>query len=81
MTFKRINLSVAAHERLKKAKLPGDSFSDVILREVPEVGEVCETAGELLDYLKSQTASCDLRYDIPERLTSKVVRWRRCSSH
>ena len=31
--------------------LPGDSFSDVILREVPET---LQTAGEVLDYLKSQ---------------------------
>ena len=34
--MKSITLSVAAYERLKKAKQPGDSFSDVVLRAVPE---------------------------------------------
>ena len=44
-----INISTRAHDRLKKNKLPGDSFSDVILREMPEP---CDTAGELLDRLE-----------------------------
>ena len=44
-----INVSVEAHERLKKLKGPGDSFSDVILRELPNP---CDTAGELLDRLE-----------------------------
>jgi hypothetical protein len=44
-----INISTQAHARLKKNKLPGDSFSDVILRELPEP---CDTAGELLDRLQ-----------------------------
>ena len=34
---------------MKKLKGPGDSFSDVILRELPNP---CDTAGELLDRLK-----------------------------
>ena len=41
---------LAACERLKKCKNPGDSFSDVILREVPE--PPVETVGELLEHLK-----------------------------
>lgn len=45
-----INVSVEAHERLKKLKGPGDSFSDVILRELPNP---CDTAGELLDRLET----------------------------
>lgn len=44
-----INVSVEAHERLKRLKGPGDSFSDVILRELPNP---CDTAGELLDRLE-----------------------------
>ena len=45
-----VTLSTEAPARLKKNKLPGDSFSDVILREMPDP---CETAGELLDRLES----------------------------
>jgi hypothetical protein len=37
---------------LKKQKLPGESFSDVVLREIPVP---CETAGEILDYFKSHS--------------------------
>ncbi len=44
-----INVSTEAHARLKKLKGPGDSFSDVILRELPNP---CDTAGELLDRLE-----------------------------
>jgi len=42
-------VSVEAHKRLKKLKGPGDSFSDVILRELPNPRD---TAGELLDRLE-----------------------------
>jgi predicted CopG family antitoxin len=48
---KRIALSQQAYERLKKEKMPGESFSDVVLREIPER---CETAGEILDYFDSR---------------------------
>jgi hypothetical protein len=44
-----INVSTEAHARLKKLKGPGDSFSDVILRELPDP---CDTAGQLLDRLE-----------------------------
>jgi hypothetical protein len=47
---KTIALSAPAYARLKKQKLTGESFSDVVLREIPEV---CNTAGELLDSLKN----------------------------
>src|SRR2546423_12470590 len=40
-----ITLTTEAYRRLKKRKQPGESFSDVVLREVPEIWE---TAGELL---------------------------------
>jgi predicted CopG family antitoxin len=43
-----VTLSTEAHARLKKRKLPGDSFSDVILRELPLSWE---TAGEVVDGL------------------------------
>ena len=36
-----------ADKRLNKLKLPGESFSDVLLRELPDP---VETAGELLSY-------------------------------
>jgi predicted CopG family antitoxin len=50
MAFKTLTISIEAHARLKKLKGPGDSFSDVILRELPEP---CTTAGEVLDWLNS----------------------------
>jgi hypothetical protein len=49
MASVRISVSVEAHERLKKLKEPEDSFSDVILRELPNP---CDTAGELLGRLE-----------------------------
>jgi hypothetical protein len=45
-----INISTEAHSRLKKFKGPRDSFTDVILRELPDP---CLTAGQLLDRLES----------------------------
>jgi len=51
MAFKTLTISDEAHQRLKKRKLPGESFTQVILREIPEP---LETAGEVLDFLKSQ---------------------------
>ena len=52
MAFRTLTISEEAHERLRKHKLPGESFTQVILRELPEP---LETAGEVLDYLRSQT--------------------------
>jgi predicted CopG family antitoxin len=51
MAFKTLTISEEAHERLRKHKMPGESFTQVILRELPEP---LETAGEVLDFLKSQ---------------------------
>jgi predicted CopG family antitoxin len=51
MAFKTLTISEEAHRRLKKHKLPGESFTQVILRELPEP---LETAGEVLDFLKSE---------------------------
>ncbi len=48
MASTTISVSEPAYRRLKKLKLPGDSFSDVLLRELPEP---CETCGEVLDSL------------------------------
>ncbi len=44
MAATTIALTQPAYERLKKQKLPGESFSDVVLREIPVP---CETAGEM----------------------------------
>jgi predicted CopG family antitoxin len=49
MATTTIALTQIAYERLKKQKLPGESFSDVVLREIPEP---CETAGDVLDSLQ-----------------------------
>ena len=49
MATTTIALTQPAYERLKKQKLPGESFSDVVLREIPEP---CETAAEVLESLR-----------------------------
>jgi predicted CopG family antitoxin len=50
MATTTISISADAYNRLKKLKGPGDSFSDVLLRELPQP---CETAGDLLDYFEA----------------------------
>ena len=50
MATTTIALTQEAYERLRRQKLPGESFSDVVLREVPEP---LRTAGEILDYWES----------------------------
>jgi predicted CopG family antitoxin len=49
MSFRNIGINDEAYARLKQFKLPGDSFSAVILRELPEP---CKTAGEIESYFK-----------------------------
>lgn len=49
MSSRKITLSAEAYARLKKFKLRGDSFSEVILRELPVP---CDTAGEIEDYFR-----------------------------
>ena len=44
-----ITISREAHGRLRKRQEPGESISDLILRELPEP---CDTAGEVLAYLE-----------------------------
>ena len=51
MAFKTLTISEEAHQRLQKRKLPGESFTQLILRELPEP---LETAGEVLDFLKAE---------------------------
>jgi predicted CopG family antitoxin len=46
-----ITVSTEAHERLKKLKRPGQSFSDVILEHT--YPPPCETAGEIIESLRS----------------------------
>jgi predicted CopG family antitoxin len=50
MATTTIALTEPAYERLKRQKLPGESFSDVVLREIPEP---CETAGDVLKSLEA----------------------------
>ena len=52
MATTTISIKQAAYERLKKQRMPGESFSDVILREIPEP---LETAGEILDYFSNHS--------------------------
>jgi predicted CopG family antitoxin len=50
MPFTTITISIEAHTRLRKLKEPGDSFSDVILRTIPQP---CATAGDMLEVFKN----------------------------
>ena len=47
---KTLTISEQAHQRLKKHKLPGESFTQVILREMADPAETC---GEVLDRFES----------------------------
>ena len=49
MASTNVSLNESAYKRLRKLKLPGESFSDVVLRELPEP---LETAGEMLDHFE-----------------------------
>ena len=50
MGYRTIQVSDEAYERLKKRKESGESFNDVILRELPPIAERC---GEVLDSFKT----------------------------
>jgi predicted CopG family antitoxin len=62
MAFKTLTISEEAHARLKKHKMQGESFTQVILRELPDP---LQTAGDVLDYLKAQP---------PPRLDRKALK-------
>ena len=49
VAYKTLTIRTEAYVRLKKFKGPGESFSDVILRELPEPWETC---GDVLEGLK-----------------------------
>jgi predicted CopG family antitoxin len=51
MATNNIAISEEAYRRLKKLKLPGDSFTDVLLRELPDP---CGTCGEVLESFKTR---------------------------
>jgi hypothetical protein len=50
MAFKTLTVNEEAHTRLRQHKEPGESFSDVILREVPP--PPLKTCGEIEDYFR-----------------------------
>jgi predicted CopG family antitoxin len=63
-----LSITAEAHERLKNLKDQNESFSDVILREVPKKAR---NAGELFDMLMARpTPACD------PKLMAKVRRGR-----
>lgn len=47
MAFKTITIDVEAYNRLKELKEPGDSFTDVLMRELRQP---LKTAGEIEEY-------------------------------
>lgn len=49
MAYKTLTITTAAYNRLKNLKAPGESFSDVILREMPEPWKTC---GDVLEGMK-----------------------------
>lgn len=46
---KTITISIEAYEALKKLKMPGESFSETILRLVRNVGDLMDLAGSWSD--------------------------------
>lgn len=50
MGYKTIMISDEAYNRLKKRKERGESFNDVLLRELPPLAETC---GEVLESFKT----------------------------
>jgi len=50
MSYKTLTVRTEAYARLKKLKAPGESFSDVILRELPEPWQTC---GDVLQGLRN----------------------------
>ncbi len=44
-----ITLTKPAYERMKKLKEPGESFSDMVMRQLPEPWDTC---GEVLEGIK-----------------------------
>jgi len=50
MAHVSLTVSIEAQRRLRQRKEPGESYSDVILREIPER---LETAGKILDYFEA----------------------------
>jgi predicted CopG family antitoxin len=49
MSYKTLTVRTEAYERLQKLKAPGESFSEVILRELPEPWETC---GDVLEGIR-----------------------------
>jgi len=49
MSYKTLSIRTEAYRRLKKLKAPGESFSDLILRELPEPWQTC---GDVLEGLR-----------------------------
>jgi len=56
-----ITITAEAHARLKRLKQRNESFSDVVLREVPE--PPARTAGELLEMLEREFQGKDLVHE------------------
>ena len=54
MATTTISISRTAHRRLTKLKQAGDSYSDVLLRELPEP---CETCGEVEAHFRKHGVS------------------------
>jgi len=54
-------ITAEAHARLKRLKQRNESFSDVVLREVPE--PPARTAGELLEMLEREFQGKDLVHE------------------
>ncbi len=52
MSYKTLTVRTEAYARLKRLKAPGESFSDVILRELPEPWKTC---GDVLDGLRKMS--------------------------
>jgi len=64
MSYKTLTVRTEAYARLKKLKAPGESFSDVILREVQEPWRTC---GDVLAGLQ------EMEVPLPDRKLAAAV--------
>lgn len=71
MVFKNVTLSLEAYERLKRLKLPSESFSSEVIRLASSSGSIAEVVGIL-----TEKEADELEKNVAEaRKSVKVRQW------